>query len=897
MPTLRDFIPQLEARRRVTLTPRPTLTTLPPIMPTARRWTILLLLLAAVLTAAGDARAQPADNNAGGDVMQIGFDGVYQPDAWVPMKVRLTPPGGESGLYRLRVHQQDLDGDNVVFERSLTLTGGLPNQQFWTYFKPQPVNPIPAGDVNGLRERLRVVLADEDGREIAQLAVGRGVVPLYSGPGGPGSALGNDSRGQRLVLCVADPAGGFFPGGQDYGLLKSYGFNEGVAAVSVTTGDLPDRAIGYDGVDVVVWQDADPAVLAEGDGARLEALKAFVRRGGHLVITARSEWQTLEAFGDDLLPVTPTAAEPEETLENLLPLLANARQTPPLAPFQAGGAGPFRFIVSRAKPDAVVEQTFRYGEAEPATAETDAAGGVEGGVAEPNEDEADTRPTAPLLARRPYGFGCVTWLALDLSNRNVLGTTTSRTSGWPVIWSRVLGSGDTPIINASPTEEDRYRFAGFKDLGESLLSGTRLAGRSAALVTIALVFFIAYWLLAGPGTYFYLASKKKTPLSWFAFGAVALVATVVTLGVVRLVLGGSAELRHFSLARQGRVAPQVVHSEIGLYIPRDGEQRISVDGGAEGERPTITAYAVDPAHRGVDGSRTNPVDYAVSLDPPPPEVQRYLQGSAAAVDVPYRSTLKKIESTWVGPPARGVEGAPRLIDGRGLVAGALSNLTGRELSHVYICFRHPRASGDDPFVVYIPRWPAGQTINGLDSLIDPQDGTARMKVVDRQSSTLAGPPSARSAVYGQLRRDWAPRYFYGFLRSSLLSAGTVAFDDSAAEVRTSHAMLTLFDLLPPMTNDAGQGSGQSDATALLRRGARELDLSAAVLAGQMVIVAEADGAELPLPLAVNGREVDGSGRVVYQFVLPVDRNDLDKQEEQEEPATQPADDAPAEATP
>ena len=845
-------------------------------------WLLLTTFALALFGAGAAARAQVAPNAAGGDVVQIGFDGNFQPTGWVPMKVRLTPPGGQSGLYRLRVHQVDLDGDNVVFERLVTLTGGMTNQEFWTYFKPQPVDPLPANDVNVLRQRLRVVLADEGGRELAQLKINRPVIPLSSGPGGV------TERGQRLTLMVSNPAGGFLAGGGEMAPGASVGYTEDTLPVGVTTDDLPDRSIGYDGVSAVVWQDADPAVLTQGAGERMTALRQWVRGGGHLVVTARAEWQSLEAFGD-LLPVTPTGASEEPDLTPLLPLVEGGRGRVPLAPWRQA-RGPFRFILSTAKPETLVEQTFPYGPA-PATraAESDAVGGVEGGVAEGADKSKDARPTAPLLARMPYGFGCVTWVALDPSNRNVLGPPANRTAGWSGFWSTVFGTGDTPILNPNQLEKARFDARQFQDLGAALLPGTRLAGRSVALVTIALVFFVAYWLIAGPGLYFFLASRKRTSLSWFAFGAAALIATALTLGVVRLVLSGSAELRHVSVARQGRVAPEVTHSEVGLYIPRDGEQRLSVDGGAAGTLPTITAFDVDPAHRGGEGGRTNPINYTVPLDPPEQDVRGGLEGAAAVVEVPYRSTLKKLEIDRVGPVTRGIDGLPRLIRGGGLVTGSLANSTGRDLKDVYICFRHPLMR-DDPVLIYLPSWRNGTTLPGLDQLLVPPDGSPRMRRVNRRPGTGEGPPTRQQAVWGQLRRDWAPLYFYTFLRSGLLQGGNILFEqDWTADPAIGPVMLSLFTLLPPMTNEAAVNSGNFDATMPLRRGAHELDVSPAVLAGRMVIVAQTadDAAPLPVPLRVNGTPTPGEGRTIFQVVLPVDRSGLDATEP--EPTTRPSD--------
>ena len=50
------------------------------------------------------------------------------------------------------------------------------------------------------------------------------------------------------------------------------------------------------------------------------------------------------------------------------------------------------------------------------------------------------------------------------------------------------------------------------------------------------------------------------------------------------------------------------------------------------------------------------------------------------------------------------------------------------------------------------------------------------------------------------------------------------------------------------------------------------DTTAAVGAGRLVVLAEADGVvELPFPLDVSGDKVTGKGTVFYQFILPMDQ--------------------------
>src|SRR5262249_53562998 len=130
----------------------------------------VLLLLAIPLTA----RAQ-----ATGEVESIGFDNHYRPNCWTPMVIRIVPE--KSGTYQIRVKQQDLDRDLPVFNERISLTavaeGRSPEQRFWMYFLPQPVDGgLPNSSqgnstLNDLQQQLHVYLCDDKGNQLAQLRV------------------------------------------------------------------------------------------------------------------------------------------------------------------------------------------------------------------------------------------------------------------------------------------------------------------------------------------------------------------------------------------------------------------------------------------------------------------------------------------------------------------------------------------------------------------------------------------------------------------------------------------------------------------------------------------------------------------------------------------------------
>jgi hypothetical protein len=84
-------------------------------------------------------------------------------------------------------------------------------------------------------------------------------------------------------------------------------------------------------------------------------------------------------------------------------------------------------------------------------------------------------------------------------------------------------------------------------------------------------------------------------------------------------------------------------------------------------------------------------------------------------------------------------------------------------------------------------------------------------------------------------------------------------------------LLSLFDRVPPPSFEQGDRYRWDMHRAALR----QLDVSGAVSAGQLVILAESDAnTPLPVPIEVEGELVTGEGITYYQFILPLDRSAL-----------------------
>ena len=799
-----------------------------------------------------------------GEVEAIGFGALYRPNCYVPMLVRVQ--ADKSGTYQIRVVQDDLDADQPLFTQTVSLTGsedGGPGseQRFWLYFIPQPTDGgLPdAGDgLRAIQQTLKVFLCDENGRQLVQLPVTSTIQNLDKVQAGPFGT----PRGVKLVLSVAE--GGAQPVWRDY--QQAIGLVEDVVFVPLRVTDLPEDARGYEMVDAIVWLNAPPPDPARAaDEKRHHALREFVRGGGHLVVCQPAQRDANEAFAD-LLPVQVQEVAPRDTLQPLRRLAnpTGKRPAPPADEFADEPRGPmiddwdipkppFMFARAELKKGAIADETMRW--------------------------KPDGSDASPYLARIGYGAGCVTWVAHDLSDPAI---TARAKSGWPFVWDRVLDfNHDTLITDNRTTDEQKrpYQAGPSMDVGFALLKGMELKSKSQLLVTIAVVFFIAYWVVAGPGVYLYLVTKSRPQLSWFLFAFSAVVATVLTVLIVRLVVRGPPDVHHVTVVRTAPDAPALSLSRFGLYIPRDGVQEIVLPEVEPRAVSYLTAYPAHPSHvGGADIEFPAHMQYVVPTRDPGGE-------EPVQLAVPYRSTLKQFQARRVGAAGNAIEGNPKLREtpaGFGLT-GTLLNASGRRLRNVYFVYADPVRDSNgarDDLIYFLPAWEASQSIN----LAVEFDNKTKFIGTDRRSAMNATPEQGFK-LRGRLGRagqdfGWSSFWYEGMRNNGM---GNDQLNDLDAAVTKAFPMMSLFGRLPPMRN--GSERSQQNRVELLRRGGRNLDVSNAITAGRLVVLAQGEGEQpLPFPLQVEGDPVAGKGILFYQSILPLERIPLP-------PATQPADGA------
>ena len=799
-----------------------------------------------------------------GEVEAIGFGSLYRPNCYVPMLVRVQ--ADKSGTYQIRVVQDDLDADQPLFTQIVSLTGADDGgtgseQRFWLYFIPQPTDgglPDVTDGLRAIQSTLKVFLCDENGRQIVQLPVTSTIQNVEKAQAGPYTA----PRGVRLVLSISD--GAAQPVWRDY--QQAIGTMEDVVFVPLRATDLPEDVRGYEMVDAIVWLNApapDPAKAAEEK--RYYALREYVRSGGHMVICQPPTRDATANF-QDMLPVEVKSIEPRDNLQPLR-RLATEKRPPrgkrdeytdePRGPMLEDWdlpKPPFSFARGELKKGAVADEMLAW--------------------------KSDGFDTSPYLARIGFGAGCVTWVAHDLSDPAI---TARAKSGWPFVWDRVLDFKHELLVIDNQTTDDQkrpYTAGAALDTGFALLKGMELSAKSRLLVTIAVVFFIAYWVVAGPGVYLYLLTKSRPQLSWFMFAFSAVVATVLTVLVVRLVVRGAPEMSHVTVVRSSPDAPMLTISRFGLYIPRDGRQEIALPQVEPRAVSYVTAYPAHPSHSLTDVEFPAHMQYVVPTRDPADE-------QPVKLLVPYRSPLKQFQARRVGQAGATIEGkaALRESEARYVLEGTLVNATGQRLKNIYFIYHQPPPSdarrdgevGTD-YMFFLPAWEKSQSID----LAAEFDNTVKFIGAPRDQGTLSGTPEQGIKLRGEIgkagREEGWTRYWYNGARNN--GFGNQTMNDLDAAVSKSFPMMSLFSRLPPMKN---QQQNQQDRVELLRRGGRNLDCSAAVAAGRLLVLAEADGKPgVPFALEVEGDKVEGKGTLYYQAVLDLERIDLAT-------TTQPAD--------
>ena len=411
---------------------------------------------------------------------RVGFDGRYKVGTWTPIFVLLR--GGPDGFAgEMHAVVEDENGTPTTV-RQVVQVGPGGTQRVTTYVRPGTLT----SDFASLRFY--------DGK------TGRMAVPEYSI--GAITASPNSSKlepigqGDYQLVTLGHP----------YGveeIPRIPGFNASPAnvasngrahEVAVTQVDslgaadrLPGRWYGYDSADAVVIDTNDTETLNSLSGGRIDAIRQWVERGGHLIVAVSSRYQAVN----------------DSPLAAMLPAkLVGQTQVSPFDALESftGASQQVRF-------DNVPVQAAKLEEIE-------ARGG---------RVLASTLST-PLVVRGPWGFGRVTLVGLDVDAKPF--------NGWPDrthFWIKTLDL-KSPAGQADASSASQQIFTqNVSDLS-TLIRRSLDQFRGMTVIPFGWVagFIAIYILLIGPGDYFFLKKVlKRMELTWITFPTIVVTVSVL----------------------------------------------------------------------------------------------------------------------------------------------------------------------------------------------------------------------------------------------------------------------------------------------------------------------------------------------------------------------------------
>lgn len=262
--------------------------------------------------------------------------------------------------------------------------------------------------------------------------------------------------------------------------------------IRLSAQQFPARAEALEALDTIVLDTSDPAVLAALDAGRAGAMKTWVANGGHLVIVAASQAQTLlDSSLKDILPALPAGSERSFDLGALESLIGS---TSPLV-----GAGR-ALTVTRFE-----NMSERFGMA------------------------VDSASATPLIVRGSNGFGRVTLIGMDVHDGPF--------AAWkdrPLFWVKALdlrrvvsdslvgtGGKDPLAAGGSFFRATAGDLAGVMRSALDQFEGLKVVGFG---VVVSLI--LAYLLAIGPGDFLLVRfGLRKPEWTWLTFPLIVLAVT------------------------------------------------------------------------------------------------------------------------------------------------------------------------------------------------------------------------------------------------------------------------------------------------------------------------------------------------------------------------------------
>lgn len=707
----------------------------------------------------------------------------YREGTWVPILVELfneeAAPLFEG---KLRVMQQDRDGDLAVTTEPVAVRG---LRRYWLYTVAAPQR----GDTSFV-----VQLLDADGNvtRIRDSYSGKESDRLVPSPFNPPRKLGSEDV---VVLDMSDrqvtPL---------YRLTSSARRSDEEAApllsrpVAIARGsarNLPPHRCGLDMVNVVVWDAPDPAALPDA-AHQVKALAEWVYHGGVLVLGVGRTWQSVEKSAlAPLLPAPLTGTQDVQTL----PEMEDFLRGPSASGTREQGAS-LRGTITICPLDAAALR--------PGTRVLYPAGRSGGRI---------------LACRRTVGRGQVVYVGAELRDLYAQGGDNDE------LTVRLLGL-------RRGSQDDAALLGGESELFPALSGLVGFEVEAGLYFLFAVVFVVCYILITTLVAWQWLKARGWSRHSWTAFAAMAVVASLLSLGAVRLIRGIGYKAQELNVVD--------LHANDHQGQRRTEAQATSFYGLKTGSHERLDIM-LPPDWTAIDEAADTPCTLRV-LPAEPDAGQDYFVASDSyeivptrgrLLNVPFRATLKQFEGSWRGEIGGGITASLTCVrdesnhyrfDGNAWIRNDLGvDLYGCLLLHAEA----------DPDQRPLRRWAA--QIRAIRVGDPPERGIFRRDATLTRLDRLAyGPQNRRdfSPTLADLQTRWAEKFGVRLERGYGPEAKPPKVTADLSEAAL--LLLTSFQEFKPASNP------QWGSRTLARTGLSELDLSNLITRDTALLVGFSD---------------------------------------------------------
>lgn len=775
----------------------------------------------------------------------VGFEGHVRPGTWAPMRAQVRNKTGQLKTLMVDWVSPDADGDQLIARRENVVVAAGGSVSVRLYAMPAMNRKATDGWT------VRAI-----DKESEQIVASIKVTPKHA----------MELRTQAIGLT----------GGGLMGLASFRETHTQHEPIDFITGidpaTLPDRWYGMQIIDALVWTPVggrtpvDPSVP-------LPAIKEWVRRGGHLIIVLSSidsGWSDPRVA--DLLPAVNIGSSQAIDVPRWMYETSDPRREPTRTEQMVNVKIPARMLSRRddARPGDVALIT----PGSPGSPGTPAPGSTPPGTTSPAIEKESS-----AIASHQFGFGRVTLIGIDLTDRRLASQVAFVRYGLPRLWQTVFGWRSPGNLDHIRLVDERKMMAtGSRAVAElgTFIPG-RIAMKATAAVTVfgAVVLFGIYWVVAGPAMFATLKSRKILHHSWLVFAGVVVFFSAVAWLAAAWLRPGATQIEHFSIvdidSSQRGPAQMRAYSVMSLFVPEHGNVNVAIADAKD--RSNLNALASPGLP---DGDRTSFVGerrYSFNTLAP-----------SAMPGVPMRSTAKQFEAHYCdiidgspfarqwSPPTGGL----KLVNG--WPSGRLTHDLPGTLTNIRLIY----SAGDGKMAeVWNPAdrtWRPGQTLvvsrpaTKLPLVMAPELVTneKRRKATERnprpngwenRSLGAEGLLGAHMSNMGGRRSD-----------SEQDETTMKLVDPGAGTIVITLEMLSFFSMLPPpdfMLPDDPQFSWSP--VHFSRRIARGIDLTKLTAQRRLIILGHIEtDSPAPVPMTVDGGQVKSKGWTMVRFVMNVE---------------------------